>query len=53
MTPESFLGAIRQVAATYHNKTIWRRLRKNGMARDFSWRSSAAAYRKIYLSLVS
>jgi starch synthase len=53
MTPESFLSAIRRVATVYHDKRIWRHLKKNGMARDFSWRSSAAAYCKIYLSLVS
>jgi starch synthase len=53
MTPESFLSAIRRVATVYHDKQIWRHLKKNGMTRDFSWRSSAAAYCKIYLSLVS
>ncbi len=53
MTPESFLSAIHRAVAAYHNKPIWRRLKKNGMSRDFSWRSSAAAYRKIYLSLLS
>ncbi len=53
MTPESFLAAIRRAVAAYHNKPIWRRLKKNGMSRDFSWHSRAAAYRKIYLSLLS
>jgi starch synthase len=53
MTSESFLGAIRRVASAYYDKPTWRRLQKNGMSRDFSWRSSAAAYRKIYLSLLS
>ena len=53
MTPDSFLDAIRRVTVAYHNKSVWRRLKKNGMAKDFSWRSSAAGYRKIYLSLLS
>jgi starch synthase len=53
MTADSFLGAIRRVTIAYNNKPVWRRLMKNGMAKDFSWRSSAAAYRKIYLSLRS
>ena len=53
MTPDSFLDAIRRVTIAYHNKSIWHRLKKNGMAKDFSWRSSAANYRKIYLSLLS
>ena len=52
MTPDSFLDAIRRVTVAYHNKPVWRRLKKNGMAKDFSWRSSAAGYRKIYCSLL-
>jgi len=51
MTPESFFGGIRRVTAAYRDKPIWRRLRRNGMTRDFSWRVSAAAYREIYSSL--
>ncbi len=35
MTPESFLGAIRRVATVYHDKRIWRRLKKNGMTPGF------------------
>ncbi len=53
MTPVGFLGAIRRVTIAYNNKSVWRRLKKNGMTKDFSWRSSAAGYRKIYLSLLS
>ncbi|SCX98584.1 glycogen synthase GlgA [Nitrosospira sp. Nsp13] len=53
MTADSFLDAIRRVTVAYNNKLVWYRLMKNGMAKDFSWRSSAAAYRKIYLSLRS
>ncbi len=53
MTPAALLGAIRRVTLAYNNKSVWRKLKKNGMAKDFSWRSSAAGYRKIYLSLLS
>ena len=53
MTPESFLAGIRRVVDAYHDKPNWQRLQLNGMIRDFSWRSSAAAYREIYLSLSS
>jgi starch synthase len=53
MTPESFLAGIRRVVDAYHDKPNWQRLQLNGMTRDFSWRSSAAAYREIYLSLSS
>ncbi len=53
MTPGHFLAAIRRVAIIYHDKPTWRRLQKNGMAKDFSWHPSAAAYREIYLALLS
>jgi glycogen/starch synthases, ADP-glucose type len=53
MTADGFLNAIRRVAAAYHDKSVWCRLKKNGMTKDFSWHSSAAAYRQIYLSLFS
>jgi starch synthase len=53
MTAESFAGALSRVAAAYDNKRIWRQLQKNGMLKDFSWRSSASSYRKLYLSLLS
>ncbi|BCT67152.1 glycogen synthase GlgA [Nitrosospira sp. NRS527] len=53
MTADSFLSAIQRVAVAYHDKSVWCRLKKNGMTKDFSWHSSAAAYRQIYLSLFS
>lgn len=53
MTPGGFLGAIQRVTGVYDNKSAWHRLKMNGMAKDFSWRSSAASYRQIYLSLLS
>ncbi len=53
MTAGDFLAAIRRVTVAYHDKPTWRRLQKNGMARDFSWHASALAYREIYLSLLS
>lgn len=53
MTSGNLLGAIRRTVDTYHDKTVWRQLMRNGMAKDFSWRASAEAYRKIYLSLLS
>lgn len=52
MDPRSFLAGIQRVIASYCNKTTWLRLQRNGMAKDFSWRLSAIAYRDIYLSLL-
>ncbi|HET7061783.1 MAG TPA: glycogen synthase GlgA [Nitrosospira sp.] len=53
MTPESFLAGIRRVVDAYNDKPDWQRLKINGMTKDFSWRSSATAYREIYSRLSS
>jgi len=53
MTADDFLKTIQRAVTAYHNKKIWRRLQKNGMAKDFSWQASAVSYQKIYLSLLS
>lgn len=52
MSADSLLHAIQRAADAYHDKKTWQRLQKNGMAKDFSWQASAAAYRKIYQMLV-
>jgi starch synthase len=45
------LGALRSALAVYHDEEAWRRLMRNGMARDFSWRASAARYSALYRRL--
>ena len=52
MTVDSLLSTIKRAVTTYHKKRIWQRLQKNGMAKDFSWQASAAAYRELYSSLL-
>jgi starch synthase len=51
MTANSFADTIQRAITAYHDKPVWHRLMQNGMTKDFSWRSSASAYRKIYVSL--
>jgi starch synthase len=53
MTAQGFGDALKRVAAAYANPRVWRCLKRNGMLKDFSWRSSAESYRKLYLSLLS
>jgi starch synthase len=53
LVPEAFLAALGRTVAAYRDKPAWRRLMRNGMAQDFSWRASATDYRKIYLSLLN
>ena len=44
--------AVRRAVAAYHDKKIWRALQRNGMAKDFGWGKSAAAYCDIYARLM-
>jgi len=44
----ALLHAIRQALQHYSNDGVWNRIRLNGMAKDFSWNTSAAEYAKLY-----
>ncbi len=46
-------SAIRRTAALYRDPEAWRRLQRNGMATDVSWRGSAKAYADLYRELVA
>lgn len=46
----AFLQAVREALAVYQDKAAWRRLQTNGMAQDYSWNTSAAAYARLYES---
>ena len=52
MDAPGLLAAARRAVATYHDKKTWRKLQHNGMAKDFGWGKSAAAYRDIYVRLM-
>jgi starch synthase len=50
---EAYEGAalvkcVRQALAAYADLRQWRSLQTNGMAKDFSWKASAAQYVKLY-----
>jgi starch synthase len=44
----ALLHAIRQALHHYSDEGVWRRIQLNGMAKDFSWNTSAAEYAKLY-----
>jgi starch synthase len=44
----SLLRAIERALATYRDEPTWRRLQRNGMARDFGWSGPAAQYAALY-----
>ncbi|MBK7137033.1 MAG: glycogen synthase GlgA [Rhodocyclales bacterium] len=50
-TPEALLQAIRRAVSAWHDKLIWHKLQRNGMALDFGWSKAAAAYKSVYAGL--
>src|SRR5271163_4003949 len=42
------LGCIRAALKAYRDPTVWHVIQANGMTKDFSWKSSAAAYVTLY-----
>jgi starch synthase len=45
---DEFLESIRRAIGLYGRPGDYRRLQRNGMARDFSWAASAGAYAALY-----
>jgi len=52
MTAENLFAAIQRAVDLYHDQAKWKVLRKNCMAKDFSWERSAEAYRAVYLKVL-
>jgi starch synthase len=46
--PAALLSAVRAALKTYGERDTWATLQANGMAKDFSWGSSAPAYVTLY-----
>jgi starch synthase len=47
-TPEGLGRALRSAIEVFGHETQWRRLQVNGMAKDFSWPTSAQQYVRLY-----
>ncbi len=45
------LEALKRARSFYEDKRLWKKIIKNGMKQDFSWKSSAISYKKLYLGL--
>jgi starch synthase len=50
--PEDFLQALRRAFALFADKQAWRKLMRNGMARDYSWTNPAREYIQLYEEIV-
>ncbi len=45
---EALLATLRAALAAYRDQSAWQTLMRNGMAKDFSWASSAREYVRVY-----
>ena len=50
-TAEALSWALDYALATFPDRPLWRRLMRNGMARDFSWESQIEIYLELYRHL--
>ena len=46
--PDDLVDAVQRAVSLYRDATRWKKLALNGMHQDFSWRRSAAEYRRLY-----
>lgn len=46
------LHVVREACLLYRNKSAWQRLVESGMNSDFSWKTSAKKYKKVYSELI-
>jgi starch synthase len=52
VTAENLADVLRRAFATFHDVAAWRRIQRNGMSIDVSWRNPASRYADLYSSLV-
>jgi starch synthase len=52
VTAENLADALQRACATFHDVAAWRRIQRNGMVTDVSWRNPAGRYADLYRGLV-
>jgi starch synthase len=52
-TADALAAAIERAVAAFRDTATWRALQRNGMARDFGWKTSAERYAALYRSLAA
>ena len=52
VTTENLAGVLQRACATFHDVAAWRRIQRNGMSIDVSWRNPASRYADLYRRLV-
>jgi starch synthase len=51
-TPDALRGALQRALDLWRKPEMWRTVQRAGMAKDFSWNASAAAYAGVYESAI-
>lgn len=47
-SPFALFSALKKAVSVFNEKTIWKKIQKNGMEKDYSWKVSAEEYIKLY-----
>ena len=50
---EALLAAVRSAVQAFADREAWQRMMRRGMSKDFSWKTSAAAYSALYRGLLA
>ncbi|MCW5980281.1 MAG: glycogen synthase GlgA [Bryobacteraceae bacterium] len=51
-TPQALLDTIRAALRAFGDKPAWQETMRRGMARDYSWKTAAAAYSELYARML-
>ena len=49
---EALLQSINRAINDYHNKSVWKKIQRNGMIKDYSWKHSAQEYVELYRNII-
>lgn len=52
MSADNLYETIKRAVELYHDQRKWKALRKNCMGKDFTWETSAKAYREVYYKVL-
>jgi starch synthase len=52
VSAENLTGVLQRACAAFHDVAAWRRIQRNGMSTDVSWRKPASRYASLYGGLV-
>jgi starch synthase len=45
---KTLLQAVERAINDFHNKSVWKKIQRNGMMKDYSWKHSAEKYIEVY-----